>query len=432
MSDQRFANMLADDAMKGIPAGTPPFRVQDAGRFGWNVLAEDMTFPLAVLKDSAIRHNSAWMRRFLDATGVVLAPHGKTTMSPQLFHRQLGDGAWAITLATIQQVQVARRFGIGRIVLANQLIGRQAIRFVLDELERDPQFDFYCIADSVTGVDLLGEAARARGLTRPLQILLEGGVRGARTGCRDLDSARAVGRAVAAHAPYLALRGVEAFEGVISDPDRMAEARRVEEFLRFVCEIATACAADGLFAPGPVLLSAGGSAFYDIVAKMFGALDLGRESQVVLRSGCYLTHDSIMYASFARAMKDRSELVRGLGEYLRPALEVWAQVQSRPEPGRAIAILGKRDASYDAGLPKPLSWFRPGVHERPQPIGPGHVSVAINDQHLFIDIPQDSPLAVADLVSFGISHPCLTFDKWAAIPVVDDDYNVTSMIRTFF
>lgn len=432
MPDDLFGNLRADDTMKGIPAGTPEFPVQEAGRFGWNVLAEDMTFPLAVLKDSAIRHNSAWMSRFLKATRVHLAPHGKTTMSPQLFHRQLCDGAWGITLATIQQLQVARRFGIGRIVLANQLIGRQAIRFVLDEVERDPAFDFYCVADSITGVEILGRAARERGLARPLQILVEGGVRGARTGCRDLDGALAVARAVAAQAPRLALRGVEAFEGVISDPDRTVEALRVEDFLRFLCDIATACAAEDLFAPGPVLLSAGGSAFYDIVARVFGALDLGCETQVVLRSGCYLTHDSIMYEAFARAMQDRSELVQQLGDHLRPALEVWAQLQSRPEPERAIAILGKRDASYDAGLPKPVAWFRPGFHQRPELMGRGHASVAINDQHLFIDLPADSPLAVGDLLCFGISHPCLTFDKWAAIPLVDDDYNVTSMIRTFF
>jgi D-serine dehydratase len=64
------------------------------------------------------------MRNFVQATGVQLAPHGKTTMSPQLFQRQLLDGAWGITLATVFQVQVARRFGVSRILMANELVGR--------------------------------------------------------------------------------------------------------------------------------------------------------------------------------------------------------------------------------------------------------------------------------------------------------------------
>jgi len=47
-------------------------------------------------------------------------------------------------------------------------------------------------------------------------------------------------------------------------------------------------------------------------------------------------------------------------------------------------------------------------------------------------VPIESPLQVGDLVSFGVSHPCLTFDKWQHLYVVDDNYNVISAIRTFF
>ena len=83
------------------------------------------------------------MQAFVAQSRVVIAPHGKTTMSPQLFRRQMADGAWAITVATAHQLQVARSFGFQRIILANQLVGRQAIRYVLAELERDPGFDFY-------------------------------------------------------------------------------------------------------------------------------------------------------------------------------------------------------------------------------------------------------------------------------------------------
>jgi D-serine dehydratase len=209
-------------------------------------------------------------------------------------------------------------------------------------------------------------------------------------------------------------------------------AQRVVSFLGFLGAIAEGCDSEGLMAPGPVILSAGGSAFYDLVAETFNALSLEREKLVVIRSGCYLTHDSIMYERFARQMRERSEVVRSLGNPLRPALEVWAYVQSRPETKRVILNLGKRDCSYDAGLPKPSTWFRPLAHQAPQNLLNGHLCVEMNDQHLFMDVPDNSPLAVGDMVSFGISHPCLTFDKWQVVPIVDDAYNIVSMIRTFF
>jgi D-serine dehydratase len=425
-------NLLLDDTLKGIPGGVAPFLVSVAGEQRWNVLAEDMPLPLAVLKLSAMDRNSAWMRRFLEATGAVLAPHGKTTMSPQLFHRQIEDGAWGITLATVNQIQVARRFGIRRVLLANQLVGKQAIRYIMDALERDPNFDFYCLVDSVDGVRALGEAARAAGLRRPLQVLLEGGVKGRRTGCRTHEEAMNVARAAQEFAPQLALRGVEGFEGVIHGPTEAETEAAIAAFVEFLGEIARGCGAEGLFADGPIILSAGGSAFYDIVARVFATLDLSRETLIVIRSGCYLTHDSIMYAAFARQMLARWPEARDLGEPPRAALEVWTYVQSRPEPGRVILTMGKRDSSYDAGLPKPLSWYRPGGHAGPEKLVDGCTSVEMNDQHLFMDVPDSAPLAVGDMVAFGISHPCLTFDKWQVIPIVDDDYNVVSAIRTFF
>ncbi|MBI3517149.1 MAG: amino acid deaminase, partial [Proteobacteria bacterium] len=140
---------LLDHRVKGMPGGVAPFRLDEIGARGWNLLREDLPLPVAVLKQSALAHNGAWMRDFLQRSGAVIAPHGKTTMSPQLFQRQLDDGAWAITVATPQQLQVCRDMGFSRIVLANQLVGRQATRYVLDELKRDPAFDFYCLVDSV-------------------------------------------------------------------------------------------------------------------------------------------------------------------------------------------------------------------------------------------------------------------------------------------
>jgi D-serine dehydratase len=418
-----------DERTKGFPGGVGAMALGDIGKRGWNLLREDVPLPAAVLKRSALRHNSRWMRAFLARTGAKIAPHGKTPMSPQLFDLQLDDGAWAITLATTHQVQVARRYGVKRIVMANQLVGRQAVRYVLDELKRDPSFDFYCLVDSTESVEALAAAARAANIGRPLQVLLEGGMAGGRTGVRDLATALKVARAVKAAAPYLALRGVEGFEGLLSGKDA---AKGVRAFLDFLVEIARAADREGLFADGPVLLSAGGSAFFDLVAEVFAGAGLKRPTQVVTRSGCYLSHDSQLYTNaFADILARTPELAK-MGQGLKPAIEVWAYVQSRPEPGKCLLTMGRRDVGTDAHNPVPELWFRPGLHNAPIAIPGTNTVTGLNDQHTHMVIDPSSPLKVGDMVSFGVSHPCTTFDKWQLLYEVDDDYNIVAAVRTFF
>jgi D-serine dehydratase len=425
-------NSLVDDSFKGIPGGTDPFPLCEMDRQGWNVLREDLPLPLAVLKESALTHNSGWMRGFLALSGAKLCPHGKTTMAPQLYARQLADGAWGITLANVSQVQVARRFGVSRILMANQLVGKRAVAYVVSELKRDASFEFLCLVDSERGVELLSAEARRQKLERPLEVLVEGGVPGLRCGCRDLDSALAVARRIKAAEPWLALRGVEGFEGVIKGATPEDDVARVREYVQFLIEIARRCDAAGLFAPGRLILSAGGSAYYDLVAAGFGSASIKREFDVIIRSGCYLTHDSAFLDKLHQLLIERNPAARELGPGLRPALEVWSYVQSRPEPTRAILTMGKRDCSFDVSLPIPSHWFRPGKHARPEPTPAGHTIASLNDQHALVDVPADSPLAVGDMVACGISHPCTTFDRWQLLALVDEEYNVIGGIRTFF
>ncbi len=419
--------------VKGVPPGIAPFPLREVGTKRWNLLREDVPLPAAVLKTSALDHNDAWMQSFLKLSGAVISPHGKTTMSPALFRRQLDHGAWAMTVATAQQIEVCRAMGINRIVLANQLIGRQAIRYVLDELAKHADFEFYCLVDSVAGVAQITGALGGRSLLAPVNLLLEGGMVGGRTGCRDLAAALEVARAVAAAGPSLRLRGVEGFEGLISAKTPEETETRVRGFLDFLGGIAEACVKEGLFAPGPVILSAGGSAFYDLVIDRFSRERLGRDSLVLTRSGCYLTHDSGMYRRMFQRLSERTPAAGKLGRGLQPALEVWAYVQSRPEPGLGICTMGRRDVSSDTDMPVPQTWARSGGNAAPpQALGPGYTVTGLNDQHAYMTVPKDTPLRVGDLVSFGVSHPCTTFDKWQLLYLVDDAYNVTGAVRTYF
>jgi D-serine dehydratase len=423
---------ILDSTVKGYPGTAAPGPLGAIARHGWNVLREDLPFPLALIRRSSLEHNRAWMRRFLSASGTRLAPHGKTTMSPQLFAAQIEDGAFGITCATVEQLQVYRTFGVGRVLMANQVIGRQEIAFVVAELAGDPEFELYLVVDSVAGVERLATAARLAGLSRPLRLLVEVGLAGARTGARSSAAAAAVIAAIESRYPWVEIHGVESYEGIF-EGSAADKDRAVEDLLSFQLEVSrTARQSPAACRSEPWLLTAGGSAYFDVVAARLTAGAADADTTVVLRSGCYLTHDHTAYASAQHLRASRSALVQGLGEGFRPAIEVWTHLQSRPEPEYAYLTAGKRDVSFDLDMPKPVSWVRPGQHAAPQPLEATYRIARLNDQHAHLRLPADSPLAVGDLVALGISHPCTTFDKWQLIYVVDDDYTVVDAIRTYF
>jgi D-serine dehydratase len=415
-----------DQSLKGYPHRAPPCAVRDIGRQGWNVLRGDLPFPVAVLKEAALAHNLEWMADFTRATGVLLAPHGKTTMAPQLFARQIEAGAWGITFATMQQVSLGVRAGLRRIILANQLVGCEDILQAMHLTQATPDLELHVLVDSIAQLNLI-EAQGERRRLAPLTVLLEMGVAGGRTGCRTVDDAMQLARAIAA-SRSVRLSGVECFEGLSVTGDSEADRIVVDRWMHAMRQVARQCDAEGLYGTPEVTLSAGGSAVFDLVARNL-PMQLSRPVRTILRSGCYITHDSGFYERFARQVIARSGAAWQQRAGLKPALEVWTQVQSRPEPGLAILAFGKRDASFDLDLPMPFARVQDGVRT---PLDANWHIDKLNDQHAYMQIPVGADVRVGDLVGCGISHPCTTFDKWRWMPIVDDDYGVTGAIRTFF
>jgi D-serine dehydratase len=300
------------------------------------------------------------------------------------------------------------------------------VRAILQLLHDDPDFECIVLADSLAGVARLAEEVNAHPLMRPLPVLVELGLSGQRAGCRTPEEALTVARALEG-APGLALAGFEGYEGLLADPDAVAG------FVDRLCALVLEADDEGLFETPAILVSAGGSAYFDLVARSFAKLPaLSRPLRPVLRSGCYVTSDHGMYHDALAALDAREGSAPGEG--LRPALEIWSVVQSRPEPDLAILTMGKRDASHDAGLPVPLMSHRPGPGA-PHALPAGCEIVRMNDQHAYLRLPQGpvrEQLAVGDLVGCGISHPCTTFDRWALLLAVDDDYHVQGALNTFF
>jgi len=426
MKVTNYQDAKIDPLGKGLgnlPSTSVP--LTQAGRLEWNLLAEDVSLPAAVLYEDRIEHNLKWMQAFVAQYGVKFAPHGKTTMAPQLFRRQLDAGAWGITLATAHQTQAAYHGGVRRVLLANQLVGRHNMAMIA-QLLSDPEFEFFCLVDSVDGVDQLGRFFGDA--NKPLNVLLELGVPGGRTGVRDAAQRDAVLDAIARYPGTLRLAGIELYEGVLK------EEGEIRAFLKQAVTLTRELAAAGRFARTPPILSGAGSAWYDVVAEEFAKASDAGFAEVVLRPGCYLTHDVGIYRQAQTDVFARNPLARKMGEGLLPALQLWAYVQSVPEPDRAIVALGKRDSAFDAGLPVPARHFRPGRDTAPREVAAseGWAVTGMMDQHAYLRIPPGADVKVGDMIAFDISHPCLTFDKWRQLLVLDPQYRVNEVVETFF
>ncbi len=390
----------------------------------WYLLQEDVSLPVAVIYQSRLSNNIHWMQSFADKMGVKLAPHGKTTMSTDFFQRQLEAGAWATTLATAPQVSAAYHAGLKRIMMANQLVGKRNMELIA-ELLSNKDFEFYCLVDSVANVEQLGRFFTQANL--PLNLLIEIGVPGGRCGCRSAAQIADIVTSIAEY-PSLKLAGIEVYEGVIHGDNAEAEIR---SFLAGVIQTTTSLLADKAFDTRQVILTGAGSAWYDVVADSFVQAELPAAIVPVIRPGCYIIHDTGIYLDAQSQVMARSQAACDLGGDLESSLEIWAYIQSIPEPGHAIIGMGKRDVAFDAGLPVPELHFRPG-DEQPVKASSDWKVTAIMDQHAYLAFPADTELQVGDMLAFSTSHPCLTFDKWQNIAVINDDYQVEELVSTSF
>ncbi len=407
---------------KGLGSFEQPIEPENIAKLEWNLLREDLSLPTAVLYQKKLLHNLNWMQQFITAYGVKLAPHGKTTMAPKLFDLQLKAGAWGITLATAHQTLVAYQHGVRRVLMANQLIGKQNMAIVSKLLE-DKEFEFFCLVDSAQQIEQLGKFYRAK--NQRLQVLLELGVEDGRTGVRDADQLQLGLTALALWRENVVLRGIEIYEGVLE------EEAAIRSFLEQAVSTTRKLAQEGRFDRDRVLLSGAGSAWYDIVADVFSKAGLEDFVDVILRPGCYLTHDVGVYREAQQKILSRNPIAQRMHTSLQPALQLWAYVQSVPEKERAIIALGKRDAAFDAGFPTPALHYRPGT-TAPVTVPSSWQITKMMDQHAYLYITEGDDIQVGDMIGFDISHPCLTFDKWRCLPILNAEYQVIDVVQTFF
>lgn len=441
-AQQEFLDPLLAPPLKGYPLGCAGMRRSAVGQAGWNVLAGDLPLPLALVKRTALEHNLHRMQALARGWGVDLAPHGKTTMSPQIFRRQLDAGAWGLTFANVTQLAVGVAAGVRRALIANQLVSDADLAAVAALRRAHGDLRVLFLVDSLAQLALIDDwARRQRPAPAPFEVLLEIGVAHARSGCRTQQQALELAAALQ-HSSAVQLAGIECYEGLGASGQSAPDQAYVQALMERVSAVARHCALARWFAAGEVLISAGGSALFDLVAtQLKPALHGGHSVRGLLRSGCYVTHDHGFYRQMLHALEQRLDGAAACGggtvcggARLLPALEVWATVQSCPEPGLAILAVGKRDLSYDLALPLPIARAA-RARLQAASVPPGWRIAALYDQHACLRWPESeqaqAPL-VGERVGLGISHPCTTFDKWHWMPLVEDDYRVSDALVMHF
>ncbi|MCJ1713613.1 alanine racemase [Curtobacterium sp. VKM Ac-2922] len=383
----------------------------------------DALLPVMTLRDAALRTNVAVMQAYVERHGFRFAPHMKTHMAPALARRQVDAGAWGVTVASVQQAMVAWEHGLRHVLVANEVLDPAGLAWLASRRSVDPDSDVLCYVDSHDGV--AAAAAAGTAVAGRVHVLVEVGFAGGRTGVRSASDALAVARA--ASDAGLVLRGVSGYEGGLPGVDA------ARAYVSGVLDVAAAVRP--LVAGERALLSMGGSAWFDAVTD--AVANRPDDLDVLLRSGASLTHDDGFYAARTPFRRHPTEGA------LVAAIEVWGRVTSCPEPGLALVAVGKRDISFDEGLPvvrqvrrvaaDPSARSGGAEPVTPTAPAPGAVTVTrLDDQHCYLALADGATLTPGDVVVFGISHPCTVFDKWRQVHVLDDDDVVVETIATWF
>lgn len=406
--DNWSGTTVIEDKFKGFPIDSYGKTLEQFLATKPNLFTANFQFPIMVLKEAAIKNNIAQMMSFCNSVDAQLAPHVKTTMSPQLAQMQVAAGATALTIANFWQGRIFLKHGFKNLIIANEVLDPTAIAEIA-KINKQKQAEIIFYVDSILALEIIQKHTPLEG---EQNLFIEVGTENGRGGVRELSLVEQLAQRIKAD-KRLNLIGVTGFEGAVPDA---ARGRRGEKKISKFCQkiVAAAELAYPYKSDQQFVISAGGSAYFDIVARELNKFEKPR--RLLLRSGGYITHDHKYYEEiYPFASTDRS---------FQPAIEVWAQVISKPEKGFGVLNLGKRDIGNDLHNPIPIKSYDGQVKSF------SAVIEKLNDQHGYLRTSADFQLA--QLIGLGISHPCTTFDKWRLVPLVNDDYDVVDCLQTFF
>jgi D-serine dehydratase len=425
--------VMLDDQMRGVSPGVTGLDSRHVGEARWRPVDGSMSLPVLTLDEAAFLANRDLMMAYVKSHHIDIAPHAKTPMSPSLARNLIEAGAWATTVADVRQATVMARAGLNRLILANEVGGRGGARRLAAFSKAYPKTELYVFADSPAAVDGLVDAWRTESRLAPLSVLVEAGA--GRAGTRNLAEAEAVAAAILASGGRLSLAGAGAYEGNSIQAEPLATDQIMSDLISRTAEVFRLVRKRA----GPdadLILTAGGSLYFDrIVASLAPLVHGDGKARLVLRGGAIFFSDHGICGKFLALLDERAGFTIdgrtvSAADGFMPALRLWAEVLSRPEPGLAICGLGMRDVSFDQGFPVMLRLHRNG---QPLPAPAKQPTVTkLNDQHCFLAVSVETDIAVGDIAEFGVTHACTTIDRHRLIYGIGRDGYVTHAFPTYF
>lgn len=414
-----------------VPGSTAGVEEEGALYKGLRPASGEVALPALTVDEDTYRHNRDTFFALLTAYGAEIAPHAKTPMCPEIAHDLIAAGAWGATVANLQQAEIMLAAGVKTILIANQIGGLASARRLRILADTYSEAEIFCFADSIEAAAALAEAFSESGKA-PLPVLVEVGA--GRTGARTASQAKQIIDAILS-APCLTLAGVGTYEGAVTGetPERLD----ANMAALFALAAETFILARQASPDKTLWMSAGGSAHFDRVIDALAPLvKADGNAALLLRSGAIFFSDHGIYRRGFEALDRRALLTLDgrpfiANERFKPAMRLWAEVISVPEPGLAIVGMGMRDVSFDQDQPLPLALHRDSA------IADGDLSskakvTKLNDQHAFLTVTGDCGMKIGDVVEFGISHPCTCFDRWRSFYVIDSAGRIAHRYRTYF
>lgn len=441
MKNKNFYNEILnskiDTKFKGL-LNLKKIKIRDIPNKKWNILKQDIQFPILTINENKFNKNLISMKKYSDANNVYLAPHCKTSMSPQLLNKIEELGCWGFTAANNQQLMVLLQMGVKKIILANLITNESNLLNIFELLKKHKHVsELYVCVDSRFGVNLINKISKKYSFNKKIKVLIEIGITNSRSGIRNLSALKSLIKSIVKLPPNFILSGILFYEGAAKSNNYQITLKKVKKIIMFGITCINFLARNNLIRNDEYIISGGGSEFFDLVVFYIRKFNKFKKTRIIIRPGSYIAYGHGYYMSVLKKLDIRKKIliknkIYKASELFSPSLELWAYIISQQDDGKAILNFGKRDVSYDLGLPIPLAIYRNSKLIKKIEKNNKIKIFKLNDQHAFIKFNKGFDIKVGDLLKFGVSHPCITLDNWNTLFMINSNYLIKEGIKTFF
>ncbi len=401
-----------------------------------NIIKENVQFPILSIDKENLLNNIKIMDNFAKENNALLAPHCKTFMSPQLINHYLKK-TWGVTISNNQQLSSIINLNIKNIIYGNLITNESNLIQYLNIINKYKNISniYYCV-DSLFGLNLLIKLIKKNKYKFKIKILIELGFKNGRCGIRNLKNFREILKKLKNSPKNIIVNGLFFYEGAINNKQIGTVSKKIKNIIKFTHQCHDELINNNIYKDKENIITAGGSEYFDLVSTYFNEYNFKNNPKLVLRPGSFVAYGHGHYEKKINYLRKRNltgKLSKKNNIFFEPSLLLWSHVISINDNGIAIINFGKRDVSFDLGNPVALNIYRNNKKLKEIKNISNNLKVfKLNDQHAFLKFNKNVKLNIGDLISFGVSHPCITFDKWRYFYIIDKKFNIIDTFKTFF